>query len=551
MFIRQDKKGGASYLSICKNYRDKDNKIRQVYLRSLGKLSDYQADELRQVALRLYQLGGGDAKDLTMSTPKELGRYNYGFPYVLRKLMLDYGLDKVFHRLERRYRLSYDVFSIVLLLLCDRFNDPLSKLASHDYQSDYVGMVPVKLHHIYRSLEKIGAYKEVIQRHLYQQHYRHQSYTCDVVFYDVTTFYFDSQVEQTDSLRQKGFGKDGKIGKTKVVFGMLIDRHKNPIAYQVYKGNQYEGHTMSDVLQKLKKQYRIGKVVVVADRGMMNKNNVSLFAEGGDLADYEYIIGERLKNSAKPVKDYLTNLANYESHSFEDENGETIQLKCCRYNHQGKTIIGTYSTKRAKKDRLEREARIAKALEMTPAQLQKKAKRYYLKAAENQQFILDQKRIKEAARFDGFMAIATSDAALSDLEIIDQYKHLYQIEQSFRTFKSYLEIRPMFHWTDTRIEGHICICYIAYCLLNYLQQQLRAIKQPHSERHIRRLLSKMQVSKVELGAYPHYMRAAMDEATEALLGLFKLHKMTDFMPERKLGYYFDKICSGKLKKLKH
>ena len=551
MFIRQEKKSSGTYLSICKNYRDKDNKVRQKHLRSLGKLADYQPEELRQVATRLYELAGGDSKDLTMNTPQELGRYNYGFPYLLRKLLLDYGLDKVFERIERRHRLSYDVFSIVLLLLCDRFNDPLSKLATHDYQSEYVGIAPVKLHQIYRALDKIGQHKELIQRHLYQQHYRQQSYHCDVVFYDVTTFYFDSQVEQTGSLRQKGFGKDGKIGKTKVVFGMLIDRHKNPISYQVYKGNQYEGHTMGDVLRKLKKQYHIGKVVVVADRGMMNKDNVSLFDKGNDLADYEYIIGERLKNSPAAVKAHLTNLENYKTHYFEDKKGEKVGLQCCRFTYKNKTIIGTYSAKRAKKDRLDRAARIEKALRMTPSQLQKKAKRYYLKATENQQFILDQERIDKAARFDGFMAIATSDAALSDVEIIDQYKHLYQIEQSFRTFKSYLEIRPMFHWTDARIEGHICMCYIAYCLLNYLQQQLRAIGQAHSERHIRRLLSKMQVSKVQLGSYSYYMRAAMDEETEALLKLFKLNKMTDFMPEAKIKYYFDRICSGKLKKLKY
>lgn len=541
MYVRKQKKSSGTYLSICKNYRDADNKVCQVHILSMGKLSDYRAEELRQLGRHFYKLGGGNVDDLSFEQPQELARYNYGYPYIIAKLMEVYGLDVICSRLQRRYRLTYDVGAILLLLLCDRFQQPISKLASYDYQQEYVGIASIKLHHIYRTIEKLGDYASFIQKHLFAQHYGLNSYQLDVVFYDVTTFYFDSQVVKSGTLPQKGYGKDGKMNKTKVVFGMLIDRHKNPIGYQVYQGNKYEGHTMGDVLTNLKKQYRIGKVIVVADRGMMSKDNRSLFAEGGDLADFEYIIGERLKNLPKVVKEQLTDLSNYTTHCFKDEKGKEITLKCYRYAYDGRTIIGMYSAKKAKKDRLDRQARIEKAATLSSSQLQKKARYYYLKADDNQQFTVDEQRIKKAARFDGFSAIATSDAALANLQVIDQYKHLYQIEQSFRTFKSYLEIRPMFHWTDKTIEGHICLCYIAYCLLNYLQQQLRVIEQPHSEQHIRRLLAKMQLSKVNLAEHSYYMRSAMDEPTEALLKLLKLTKLTDFMPESKLKKYFDNM----------
>lgn len=551
MFVRKEHKKSGVYLSICKTYRNSQGKVCQEHIRSLGKISDYKPEMLRQIGQRLYQLGGGDIGKLRDTFPQELSRHNYGFPYVLRKLLLDFKFDLLFNRIERRFKISYDTFSIFLLLLCDRFYDPSSKSKSFELQDEYVGISKVKLHHIYRSLEKLSYYKLSVQNQIYQSYGRLGAYQLDVVFYDVTTFYFDSEVEHPEAKARKGFGKDGKIGKTQVVFGMLIDQHKNPVAYEVYSGNKYEGHTLSDALLKLKQKYHIGKVVVVADRGMMNKDNINLFQEGGLLADYEYIIGERLKNLPKKIKEHLTNLANYTTYDFEDESGEDIVIQCCRYKYKDKIIIGTFSKKRAKKDRMDRERRIEKAKKLNTSQLHKKAKWYFLKANEEQNFVLDENRIKQAARFDGFMAVTTSDEGLSDLQIIQQYKNLYQIEHSFRTFKSYLEIRPMFHWNDKRIEGHICLCYIAYCLLNYLQQQLKAQQLPYSENAIRKMLANMQVSKVKIEDYEYFMKSNISDNEVKLLKILGLHNMIDFMPIAKMDYYFQNVCSGKLKKLSH
>ena len=183
--------------------------------------------------------------------------------------------------------MSYSLSDVVKLLVAERLNDPGSKLSSRNKQHEYLGLQQVSLQHIYRSLDYLSKYSKLIQKQIFQTGRNLFNLQLDVVFYDVTTFYFCS--EKQGELRQKGFGKDGKIGKTQVVFGLLIDKQKNPVAYRLYKGSQYEGHTFEDAVNILKKEYQIDKLVVVADRGMLSKQNIDIVSEA-----FEFIVGERL-----------------------------------------------------------------------------------------------------------------------------------------------------------------------------------------------------------------------------------------------------------------
>ena len=148
---------------------------------------------------------------------------------------------------------------------------------------------------------------------------------------------------------------------------------------------------------------------------------------------------------------------------------------------------------------LEREKRIEKGKQMMlkPSQSERKARRYYLKNDGDNKYELDERKIEADSRFDGFVCIATNNRELGVEKILSSYKQLYKIEHSFPTFKSYLETRPMFHWTQERIEGHLCLCYIAFTLLNYLQKTMQAVGSRFSENRIREALDKMQLSLVD------------------------------------------------------
>lgn len=538
-FLRKEKQKSGTYLSICENYRDARGKVKQQILYKLGKAEAYDPEVLQRIGSQLYLLGKGKLEDLLKTATQEQGRYNYGFPLICKNLLGIYNLEVIFNRIVKKHKLSFDILKVVQLMLCDRLNDPMSKLAVYDFQDEYLGLSKVELHHIYRTLDKLCDYKELIQKQMYQRNINLFNYELDLVFYDVTTFYFDSQVEQPGKLRQMGFGKDGKIGKTQVVFGMLIDRNKNPIAYKVYNGDQYEGYTLADAIKKLKEEYNIKKVIVVADRGMMNSDNLALFDPGAIAADYHYIVGERLKNLTQEAKIYLTDLKNYKTTTVTNSQGEEINLQYCTYKYKERMIIGTYSKTREKKDRYEREKKIEKGKRLLkkPDELKKKAARYFLKNVGKEQYEFDNEKIKNAARFDGFLAIATNQEELSESEVLDKYKDLYKIEHGFRTFKSYLETRPMFHWTDKRIEGHLCMCYLAFCLLNYLQQILKVKKISTSENDIRMMLAKMQVSLITQNENKFYLRSAMDEQTNRMLSALKLKPMPDLVHNTLINRY--------------
>jgi len=350
-----------------------------------------------------------------------------------------------------------------------------------------------KRQHLYRSLDKLARHQELIQGHIFQLGRDLFNQQLDVVFYDVTTFYFSSEVEKEGELRQKGFGKDGKVGKTQILFCMMIDADKNPIGYQIFKGNTYEGNTYNTALDQLKNRYHIDKVIVVADRGMLSKNNLTITREKG----YDFIIGERLRSLPNEQKEVLLALNNHRHEwRYTDAGGGQVLLRYTTVKLGDKTIIGTYSAKRAKKDKADREEKLLKAQKLLarPSAIGQKASRFFLKSKNDQSYVLDEEKIKQAERYDGFLAISTNNDNLPVSQILDQYKQLFKIEHSFRTFKSHLETRPMFHWTDHRIEGHICLCYIAYALQNVLQQKVNKQQNNLSEKQLRDALDKMQVS---------------------------------------------------------
>jgi hypothetical protein len=520
-FLRREIKKSGTYLSICENYRDETGRVQRRVLRPLGNVADYSDEALERIGRQLIEIVKGPSPE--PQNIAELSRHNYGFPLVLHQLLRLYDLDALMRRIGRKHKLSFSLLQNLLLMLCDRFNDPVSKLGSYNLQHEYTGLgKAIELQHIYRTLDYLAAHNETIQAHIYNRNRSLFNYELDVVFYDVTTFYFDSEVEQDGALRQMGFGKDGKIGQTQILFSLLIDKNKIPIGFQIFKGDQYEGHTFKNAVEKLKTRYNIKRIIIVADSGLLNTDNIELFGEGALAQGMEYIVGDRLKSMTEPAIAYLTNISNYTTVNIKDEDGNDLPLQYCSYPYKGRTVICTYSEKRAKKDRADREERLNKAAKMLkhPADIEKKAKRYFIKNTGEKKYKIDNEKIAQQARFDGFKAIATNMKNVTPELALEKYKDLYKIEQSFRSFKSYFETRPMFHWTDKRIEGHIVLCYIAFCLLSFLQS-----KCGYSEQTIRRVLSRMELSKIVQDADILWLRSASNAEAEHLLKSIKLKQL--------------------------
>ncbi len=535
-FLRIEKKKSGQYLRIVESYRDEKGVSRHRILYALGKVEDYTPEQLKRIGFKLYELGGGNLKDLLGITTAEKARFNYGFYQLYSKALHHYCLPRIFKQISAKHKLGFNLQNAVLLMILERLQDPCSKRSSYFNQQEYLGIEAVGLQHLYRSLDKLADYNKVIQKQIYQTGRDLFNQRLDVVFYDVTTLYFDSEVEQEDALRQKGFSKDGKIGKTQILFCMLIDQDKQPIGYKVFKGDTFEGHTFEHAVKDLKKEYQIDKVIVVADRGMLSKNNLEITVNSG----YEFIVGERLKKLPEAIQSHLLNHKNYLSEwKYKDASDREVVIRYCTIQHQGRTIIGTYSAKRAKKDAHEREEKLATAQKLLakPSLVTKKASRFYLKKEGNDTYELDKDRVKKEEKFDGFLAIATNNTDLPVSTILEEYKHLYRIEHTFRTFKSHLETRPMFHWTDKRIEGHLCLCYLSYTLLNYTLLKLEKAGLKTTETQLRKLLEKMQLSLVEQDGKEYYIRSAQQEQEALIQQKMGLNTLPAVFPVVSLSQY--------------
>jgi transposase len=521
-FIRKEQKKSGTYLRFVESYRDEEGKSRHRTLFNLGKAEDHTPESLKKMGEVLYELGGGKAEELQNKQLKETARYYYGFPMVVGKLLKEYALDTFFKRRSKVSGIGYNLSDSVCLLICERLHDPASKRSNYINQNDYLGLAKIELHQIYRTLDQLYECQEPLKHMIYQKGRNLFNQQLDVVFYDVTTFYFESDKE--DGFREKGFGKDGKIGNTIIVFGMLIDQNKQPVGYEVYHGKQYEGYTFSDAVKTLKEKYQIGKVICVADSGMMSQENL---LETQDVG-YEYIIGERLKNISQAKQDEILDLEKYQTIRIVDQGSqEEIDVKYYITDYKGKKLITTFSSKRSARDKAQREEKIEKARRFlqNPEQLEKKAKVHFLKKQGENTYIIDQEKINRSARFDGFLSVATNNNDLSVPQILDAYKQLYKIEQSFRSFKTFLETRPMYHWTKKRILGHLALCYISFTLLNHLELRLKQKKTPLTENQIRKALIKMQVSLIRQGQKEYYLTSNTTVDAEKILKALRIRTL--------------------------
>ena len=533
-FLRKDKKANGTYLRIVQSYRSEDGKSKHRTLYNLGKVEDYSSDALKKIGQSLYELGGGSIEELQSKQLREICRYYYGFPLIVKKLLTIYALDTFLNRITIKKDLGFSLVESVTLLICERLHDPVSKLSNFINQTDYFGIEHIGLHQIYRTLDHLHDSEENIKQLIYHKGRNLFNQQLDLVFYDVTTFYFDSDKE--DGFREKGFGKDGKIGNTIVTFGLLIDQNKQPVGYEVYHGKQYEGHTFTDALDRLKQKYQLGKIICVADTGMMNADNLLEVQD----ADYEYIFGERLKNLSHKIQDKILDISNYQALKVADiTSNEEITIKYYVSTYKEKKLISTYSAKRAAKDKAEREEKIRKAevFLANPQSLGKKAKTYYLKKESKDNYSLDLKKIKRSERFDGFSTIATNNQELSVEQILEAYKQLYKIEQSFRSFKTFLETRPMFHWTKNRILGHLALCYISFTVLNYLQLQLKKQNTPQSENAIRKNLTKMQMSLISQNEQRYYLRSKTEPGAKQIMKVLSMRELPDLIPQQSINQH--------------
>lgn len=352
-------------------------------------------------------------------------------------------------------------------LVLSRLVAPGSKLKTVDYLWRCNG-VPYDINKVYRYLDKLcdrDKGKTDIKDRIEQITFAHSAITMggciDVVFYDITTLYFEAADE--DDLRRTGYSKDGKFDCPQVLLGLLVTREGLPVSYEIFEGDLSEKKTFIPLLKRAQSKFGFPSPIVVADSGLLSRKNIEDLVEDG----YEYILGARLKNENANVKQKVLDL--------KLTDGQVASIT----TDDGLRIVVSFTEKRRKKDAFNR-AKGLKRLQdkvasgkVSKKHINNRGYNKYLRLKGEATVSIDMEAFERDAAWDGIKGYVTN-TRLSDEDVLGNYHNLWYIERAFRMNKTDLQIRPMYHRLRNRIEGHICICFCAYVLQLEIERLLKA-----------------------------------------------------------------------------
>ena len=346
-------------------------------------------------------------------------------------------------------------------LVHSRLSCPASKAATVEYLKNHFDE-DVDLSKIYRYLDKLNnRYKDMAQdisvRHTTEVLGGH----IGVVFYDVTTLYFETDRE--DNLRKTGFSKEGRHSNPQIILGLLVSLGGYPLAYCIHEGNKYEGHTMLPVIDEFVRKYDLEDFTVVADSGLMTAANIAELEQLG----YKYIIGARIRSESDAVKKLILSMPKINGRMHEiDKSG-------------GRRLLVGYTDDRARKDAYNRKKgvrrleKLYKRGRLTKESINKRGYNKFLDMSGDTAVVINRERIARDKAWDGLKGYLTNTCISHD-DIFTAYHNLWNVERAFRIAKSKIEIRPMFHFTRKRVEAHICICFVALKVYKELERRLKA-----------------------------------------------------------------------------
>ena len=433
-----------------------------------------------------------------------------------------------------KYQLLYDVlwsltvrFKFHLLPNSKILNDvviarlvyPSSKVETFEFIADFFGINHSR-RDFYRVLKYLLPLKDEVERKAIYAAKKYFDFSFNIVFYDLTTLYFESF--ETDEIRKIGFSKDNKASNPQIMIGLLVNNQGFPVSYQVFPGNKFEGNTVEPSIVALKKKYKIKNLTVVADSAMISEKNIALFKNN----DLDYIVGARMANLPLPTIQEI-------SQQLRLEDDKTVRIKIVGKDD----LVCHFSQKRYNKDKRELEKQLSKAEEIlkTPskAEIIKRAKfliRTGNKNAQNKEekkFELNQKLVIKAKLLLGIKGYFTSHKTndtknnlKNDLEIVQKYKQLWNVERSFKISKSDLKARPIFHNKEQAIKTHILICFMALAIAKYIE-----IKTQKSIKSVIKELKKVTDARIydKIRKREIVIRSKMNDEVSKILEMISPH----------------------------
>lgn len=556
MFVRVTKSPTAKFSKVylVEGYRDELGKSKQRILKCYGNLEELEANdpdilsklkaEAKQMPLTPHNQVAMTINMLT--TNDEASRpLNYGY-FFLQAIYSELKLPEFFKKNKNHYNFSYDIDEIVRLLTFSRILYPQSKLSTFNSKECFFDNFDLSLENVYRSLNVLDDLKEPLQAHLHKEISQQYQRDCSLVFYDVTNYYFETEIE--DDLKKPGMSKENKRSPI-VQMGLFIDSYGIPIAYKLFSGNTHDSKTLQPILKEMKQRYGLGKIIVTADKGLNSGANLAYLSNCGD----GYIVSQKVRGTSK---DFLNQILDEDSYQYnstgtfkiksflrerivKNEQGETVTLK--------EKVICFWSKDyddREKHKREKLEKRIQDFIDH-PAKYNASNAfgiKKYIKVQQldketgeiekiNPVIEFNEEKYNKDVSLDGYYVIITNELAYTPQEILERYRGLWRIEESFKILKSDLEGRPVYVRNTARVEGHFLICFLALTISRILEYRLG---QKHSTRQIQESLKSANCIPLEKGIYLLTKQSDIFHEIENLYGVSLNSK---YVPLEKLRRY--------------
>ncbi|HKZ36953.1 MAG TPA: IS1634 family transposase [Chryseolinea sp.] len=399
-----------------------------------------------------------------------------------------------------KFKFTSCVDKLILDLVVMRLIEPGSKLQSLELLKRYFGIA----HRRQTFYEKLPEYCDkmtTIKRLITKFAASEFDFDCSLVFYDVTTLYFESF--EADDLRKPGFSKDGKSNQPQIIVGLMVNSLGFPVGYEIFEGNKFEGHTMIPSIQAFRSQNNVTTMTVVADAAMISMDNITALKEH----QLSYIVGARVANlPTEKIREIAAVL--------KQQDGKTMRIQT-----KHGTLICSFSAKRQRKDQHEMKKQLKKAefYLKNPAALKRTR---FLKSLDSNRLGINEELKEKAELLCGIKGYYTNLAPIvKDQLIINQYKNLWHVEQAFRIAKNDLETRPIYHFKKQAISIHLLICFMALAISKYIE-----IKTSKSIRHVIKDFLKITDANIldTVSKKVHTMRVNIPENTRTLLSKLDL-----------------------------
>lgn len=343
-----------------------------------------------------------------------------------------------------------DLPSLLNDLVSIRIFEPASKLRSLELMEQFFGIKHSRKTY-YKIAPQCVELKETVESQVVAFAKEQYSFNFDLVFYDVTTLYFETFEE--DELRKNGFSKDNKSGQPQILVALLVTKEGFPVGYEIFKGNTFEGHTIIPVIKNFIKKNNVKEFTVVADAAMISSDNIAQLTQH----EINYIVGARMGNLS-------TELLEMVDKQIDRQDGRSIRLKT-----QLGYLVCSYSSVRYRKDMYEMNKQIEKARQVIASP--SKSRKQKFTRANSQNLELNEELIEKTKKLLGIKGYYTNleEQVADNKTIIERYHELYRVEQAFRISKSDLETRPIFHFKEQPIKLHILICFMALSISKHIE----------------------------------------------------------------------------------